>query len=142
MPWGYKELFHRLWYLQRLNREVYVWKRLNHPNIAKFYGVSLNFDNRPSLVMQWYENGTAPNYLVSRSNECRLEIVNPFFRVRTLFLTDHGFGFSGQRCLPRFGVSSFIAPARSARRFERSKNVLSKVYHSLDSDIAIPRTTF
>ncbi|TFK35601.1 kinase-like domain-containing protein [Crucibulum laeve] len=48
---------------KRLNREVNVWKRLQHPNIAEFLGVSFPMGGRPALVMRWYENGTAPEYL-------------------------------------------------------------------------------
>jgi len=53
-----------------------VWNRLDHLNIAKFYGVSFQLGGRPALVMQWYENGAAPNYLSSQPNERRLEIVS------------------------------------------------------------------
>ncbi|KAJ2924641.1 hypothetical protein H1R20_g12446, partial [Candolleomyces eurysporus] len=48
---------------KRLNREMYVWRRLRHPNIAEFYGVALQFDIRPCIVMKWYKNGTAREYL-------------------------------------------------------------------------------
>jgi len=60
---------------QRLNREVKVWSRLNHPNIAQFYGVSSHLGGRPAIVMKWYENGTAPRFLSSKSHEHRLKTV-------------------------------------------------------------------
>ena len=53
-----------------------MWNRLSHPNIAKFYGISFQLGGRPSLVMQWYENGAAPDYLLSQLNERCLEIVS------------------------------------------------------------------
>ncbi|KAK2467270.1 hypothetical protein APHAL10511_000819 [Amanita phalloides] len=48
---------------KHLRKEVRVWNRLQHKNIARFYGVSFQFDGRPAIVMQWYKNGTAPQYL-------------------------------------------------------------------------------
>ncbi|EDR03980.1 uncharacterized protein LACBIDRAFT_306303 [Laccaria bicolor S238N-H82] len=48
---------------KRLNREVYVWNRLVHHNIARFYGISFRLGGRPSIVMQWYQNGTVPDYI-------------------------------------------------------------------------------
>jgi serine/threonine protein kinase len=42
---------------------MYVWRRLRHPNIAEFFGVALQFDVRPCIVMKWYKNGTAREYL-------------------------------------------------------------------------------
>ncbi|KAJ8502893.1 hypothetical protein ONZ45_g11343 [Pleurotus djamor] len=48
---------------KRLNREVFVWHRLDHPHIAKFYGTSYHMGNRPAMVMQWYSNGSASGYL-------------------------------------------------------------------------------
>ncbi|KAJ7585350.1 kinase-like domain-containing protein [Mycena floridula] len=60
--------------LNRLKREATVWKRLRHPQIADFYGVSL-VGNRPSLVLAWYDNGTAPSYLKGKDLGTRLRIV-------------------------------------------------------------------
>ncbi|EDR03985.1 uncharacterized protein LACBIDRAFT_306311 [Laccaria bicolor S238N-H82] len=51
---------------KRLNREVYVWNGLCHPNIARFYGISFRLGGRPALVMQWYQNGTVPNYIYNQ----------------------------------------------------------------------------
>ncbi|RDB26366.1 Serine/threonine-protein kinase STY8 [Hypsizygus marmoreus] len=65
---------------KRLNREVDVWKRLDHANIAKFYGVSFQFSGRPSLVMRWYDNGTAPSYLESQTADCRFGLVKDVAR--------------------------------------------------------------
>lgn len=56
---GYDEVKAR----KRLNREVYVWHRLDHPNIATFLGTSYHMGNRPSLVLPWFKNGSASEYL-------------------------------------------------------------------------------
>ena len=32
---------------QRLNREVYVWHHLDHPNIARIFGISYHMGERP-----------------------------------------------------------------------------------------------
>lgn len=48
---------------KRLNRELYVWNRLKHPNIATFFGTSYHMAGRPAMVMQWYGNGSATDYL-------------------------------------------------------------------------------
>lgn len=53
-----------------------VWQRLEHANIAKFYGVSYQMGDRPSLVMQWYRNGTAVSYLKGKQKEVKLSMVS------------------------------------------------------------------
>ncbi|KAF8636795.1 hypothetical protein AX17_003257 [Amanita inopinata Kibby_2008] len=50
-----------------LRKEAVVWKRLRHRNIARFYGVSFQFEGRPAIVTQWYRRGTASQYLEQRS---------------------------------------------------------------------------
>ncbi|KAJ3517678.1 hypothetical protein NLJ89_g352 [Agrocybe chaxingu] len=54
---------------KRLNREVYVWHRLEHPNIIKLFGTSYHMSGRPAMVMQWYENGSAAEYLSKKNPE-------------------------------------------------------------------------
>ncbi|RDB31079.1 putative serine/threonine-protein kinase drkC [Hypsizygus marmoreus] len=51
---------------RRLNREVYIWHRLEHPNIVKLFGTSYHMCGRPSMVMRWYQNGSASDYLSER----------------------------------------------------------------------------
>jgi len=48
---------------KRLDREVDIWHRLSHPNIAKFFGTTYHIGGRPAMVMAWYENGSAMTYL-------------------------------------------------------------------------------
>ncbi|KAJ3740233.1 kinase-like domain-containing protein, partial [Lentinula detonsa] len=61
---------------KRLNREVYVWHRLNHPNIATFLGTSYHMENRPSLILPWFKNGSASEYLKLRNPDAdRLRLI-------------------------------------------------------------------
>jgi serine/threonine protein kinase len=53
---------------QKLNREVYIWHRLEHPNIVKLFGTSYHMGGRPSMVMRWYQNGSASEYLRDRGD--------------------------------------------------------------------------
>jgi serine/threonine protein kinase len=57
---------------------VDVWRRLEHPNIAKFYGVSFQLGERPAVVMEWYNNGTAKDFVEGHSFEDRLPLVGNF----------------------------------------------------------------
>jgi serine/threonine protein kinase len=61
---------------KRLNREVYVWHRLDHPNVVKLFGTSYHMSGRPAMVMQWYENGSAAEYLARKNpNADRLQLI-------------------------------------------------------------------
>jgi len=60
---------------KRLNREVYVWHRLEHPNIVKLFGTSYHMSGRPAMVMKWYCNGSAQEYLRDHGDINRLLLV-------------------------------------------------------------------
>ncbi|KDQ59255.1 hypothetical protein JAAARDRAFT_33978 [Jaapia argillacea MUCL 33604] len=60
---------------KRLNREVFVWGRLDHPNIVKLFGITYHMNERPAMVMQWYSNGSAVEYLQSHPNESRRRLI-------------------------------------------------------------------
>ncbi|KAF5311186.1 hypothetical protein D9611_012996 [Ephemerocybe angulata] len=60
---------------QRLNREVYVLKRLRHENIAQFFGISFMHDIRPCIVIRWYSNSTGPRYIEKNQGVDRLALV-------------------------------------------------------------------
>ncbi|KIM37613.1 hypothetical protein M413DRAFT_448407 [Hebeloma cylindrosporum] len=61
---------------KRLNREVYVWHGLEHPNVVKLYGTSYHMSGRPAMVMQWYENGIAAEYLAKKNPDAdRLQLI-------------------------------------------------------------------
>jgi len=52
---------------KRLNREVYVWHGLEHPNVVKLFGTSYHMSGRPAMVMRWYDNGNATEYLRNKN---------------------------------------------------------------------------
>jgi hypothetical protein len=80
-----------IYYLQRLNREVYVWHRLDHLNIARMFGTSYHMGGRPvsddnamlrhslirmqAIVLEWYQNGNASEYLKKNPNADRMLLV-------------------------------------------------------------------
>jgi hypothetical protein len=60
---------------QRMNREIEMSIHLEHPNVAKFYGVSFALGGEPAMVMQWYRNGTVRDFVKDRDIFCRLSLV-------------------------------------------------------------------
>jgi hypothetical protein len=79
--------------VQRLNREVYVWHRLRHPNVAVFFGTTYHMNGRPAMVMQWYKYGSARDYLKKENPEAdRLMLVrvgfdgNQVLQIHNIFL--------------------------------------------------------
>lgn len=65
--------------IKRLNREVCVFQRLHHANIARFLGVSYHMADHPAIIMEWYELGDAMRYLNNRPGsplEERLKLVS------------------------------------------------------------------
>lgn len=52
---------------KRLQREMDIWIRLNHPNVLPFYGTCADvIPGRVALVSPWMENDSLPSY-ISRS---------------------------------------------------------------------------
>lgn len=49
-----------------IRREMGIWKRVNHPNIVPFLGITYGFgrEGRASLVSLWMANGTLRAFLV------------------------------------------------------------------------------
>ena len=68
--------------MQRLARELSVWKKINHPNILQLYGTVSDFGNYDSMVCPWFENGSVTKYLERRgdllSMTDRLQLVNQY----------------------------------------------------------------
>ncbi|KAF9446038.1 kinase-like protein [Macrolepiota fuliginosa MF-IS2] len=60
--------------VQRLLRESRVWSRLCHPHIAPLYGLVFEQD-RPDLIMPYYENGDLVRFLDQRPQVKRLNII-------------------------------------------------------------------
>ncbi|KAJ8090389.1 hypothetical protein AAF712_006676 [Marasmius tenuissimus] len=48
---------------KRLERELKVWKKLDHPNLAELCGTVSDFGPYESMVCPWLENGTVTRYL-------------------------------------------------------------------------------
>ncbi|KAF4585151.1 hypothetical protein EYR40_001988 [Pleurotus pulmonarius] len=73
---------------KRLNREVFVWHRLDHPHIARFFGTSYHMAGRPAMVMQWYKNGSATEYLKFKNPDAdRMSLVRDVARGLTYLHT-------------------------------------------------------
>ncbi|KIM28043.1 hypothetical protein M408DRAFT_24069 [Serendipita vermifera MAFF 305830] len=55
-------------YMERhINRQMYVWARLKHPNIVGFLGYSTGFNEYPALVIEWCRHGTVLEYREGRN---------------------------------------------------------------------------
>ncbi|EJD08127.1 kinase-like protein, partial [Fomitiporia mediterranea MF3/22] len=50
-------------FLQSLVKEMYIWSKLEHPNILRFEGFFLGDDSYPHLVSRWMEDGTVLDYI-------------------------------------------------------------------------------
>ena len=61
--------------LQRLCKEVLLWKRLNHPNVLPFYGASMS-DNRFCMVSPWMDSGNIIGYSRKNPEANRLRLVS------------------------------------------------------------------
>ncbi|CAE7191820.1 unnamed protein product [Rhizoctonia solani] len=49
--------------LKRAARELYIWSRMDHPNIHRLQGVILFRDQYLGMVSEWMENGNLHEYL-------------------------------------------------------------------------------
>ena len=62
--------------LQRLFKEIVLWRRLSHPNILPVFGVA------PKLfpfciITEWMENGNIMDFVSKHPNVNRLRLVRP-----------------------------------------------------------------
>ena len=48
--------------VQRFEKEVEVWSKLEHPNILPFYGLFWGIGDLPAMVAPWCSNGDIRNY--------------------------------------------------------------------------------
>jgi hypothetical protein len=64
-------------FFQRFRREASNWGLLSHPNVAVFHGIAFSAGGRPGLVLKWYGNGTAAEYLRGESPTRKLSLVRP-----------------------------------------------------------------
>jgi hypothetical protein len=63
------------WTLQSFFKEAVVWKRLRHPNIVPFLGVTI----KPlQFVSEWMPNGTLTHYVTGNPSVNRIALVSRF----------------------------------------------------------------
>ena len=61
------------WALQSFFKEVVIWKRLRHPNIVSFIGVT----TKPfQIVSEWMPNGTLTKYVEKNPDADRIGLVS------------------------------------------------------------------
>jgi serine/threonine protein kinase len=66
---------------QRLCREVFIWKRLSHPNILPLLGVSVSKNPLHfRIISEWMPNGNVMEYIGSNPEVNRLRLVSPVLR--------------------------------------------------------------
>ena len=93
-----------------IKREMGIWKRVNHPNIVPFLGVTYGFgmEGNASLVSLWMPNGTLhtflENYDLYLTGAHRLKLVC-YHKLCTLGANDSGLCAFFASCLT-FPVAS------------------------------------
>jgi len=61
-----------------------VWKRLDHPNVVAFKGITLD---PLQLVSEWIPGGELREYLKGNPNTNPISLVGPFLPVSARYLT-------------------------------------------------------
>ena len=97
-------------------KEVVMWRRISHPNIVPFLGVSTT-PVPLSMVSEWMPNGNVRDYVGENPDTSRLQLVRRFFNLSWL-RTDET---SVTRSLSRFVVLAL--PRDRAWRFERGTSL-------------------
>lgn len=75
---------------QCLNKELATWSRLNHPNIATFLGVASYGGHLPALVLPFYANGNALDYVKNHPDTNILRLVSGILNNRSSALRIDG----------------------------------------------------
>ncbi|KAF8551233.1 hypothetical protein OG21DRAFT_1377060, partial [Imleria badia] len=47
-----------------IRRQLEIWRRLDHPNVLPFLGITAGFSPIVSLVSQWMSNGTLQQFIL------------------------------------------------------------------------------
>ena len=63
----------RLWVLQSFSKEAVVWKRLKHPNIVPFIGVTTD---PLQIISEWMPNGTLTEFIERSPDASRIDLVS------------------------------------------------------------------
>ena len=63
-----------LWVSQSFFKETVMWKRLGHPNIVPFIGVTTN---PLQIVLEWMPNGTLIEFVKKNPSASRIGLVSP-----------------------------------------------------------------
>jgi len=64
--------------LKRFSKELDTWKKLSHPNITPFIGVTACRGPLPVLLLPYYENGNVMTYLAQNPKADVFHLVRPF----------------------------------------------------------------
>ena len=76
--------------VQRLCREVLIWKRLSHPNILPLVGVSVAKNPRHfRIISEWMPNGNVMEYTRSNPRANRLRLVSSVVRFLEVLYSDN-----------------------------------------------------
>lgn len=63
-----------------VRRQLEIWRRLNHPNVLPFLGITTGFSPSIALVSQWMPNGTLHDFLIQNNDtmttKFRLQLVS------------------------------------------------------------------
>ncbi|KAN0074555.1 Protein kinase-like domain containing protein [Tylopilus felleus] len=51
-----------------VRRQLEIWRRLNHPNVLPFLGITTGFSPSIALVSQWMPNGTLNGFLIQNND--------------------------------------------------------------------------
>ncbi|KAG6333051.1 hypothetical protein ID866_6040 [Astraeus odoratus] len=62
-------------FIKYVLREVYVWSKLRHKNVARLLGITTKFDHTISIVSEWMGTGNAHHYVKDRNVDPRPLIV-------------------------------------------------------------------
>ncbi|KAL0572052.1 hypothetical protein V5O48_009910 [Marasmius crinis-equi] len=62
-------------FLRRIEKELSIWKNLEHPNVAPLHGLAFAYGMRPSSVTPFYANGTIKRYLSNHPNASPLRLL-------------------------------------------------------------------